>query len=171
MHERAMHRSDTTSSLQRREHPAAKRRRRANRGLASLAFLGAMLWSVVADAQTAPHTGRATIDTNGDRALDEQELRAAVAASFKAADADADGYLTADEARAARMAGDVERMTRGLGALLGARGRNAETATERFARLDADGDGRISQKEFVDAPHPLLRFDADGDGRVTREEI
>jgi hypothetical protein len=54
---------------------------------------------------------------------------------------------------------------------LGARGRNAETADERFARLDADRDGCIAEKELVGAPHPLLRFDADGDNRVTREEI
>ena len=101
--------------------------------------------------------------------LDERELRAAAEATFKTADANGDGYLTAEEARAARMAGDVERTTRGLGGLLGARGRNA--AAERFERLDADGDGRIAENEFVSAPHPLLRFDADGDRRVTREEI
>ena len=69
------------------------------------------------------------------------------------------------------MAGEVERTSRGLGTLIGRRGRGAETAAERFERLDADGDGRIAEKEFLDAPHPLLRLDADGDGLVTREEI
>jgi Ca2+-binding EF-hand superfamily protein len=111
------------------------------------------------------------MDQNGDGVLDEQELRAAAEMTFKTADANNDGYLTTGEIGAARMAGDVERTTRGPRALLGARGRGAETAAERFERLDADGDGRISQQEFVDAPHPLLRFDEDGDGRVTREEI
>jgi Ca2+-binding EF-hand superfamily protein len=55
--------------------------------------------------------------------------------------------------------------------LLGPRGRYAETAAERFERLDSDNDARISDDEFLDAPHPLLRFDVDGDKRVTREEI
>jgi EF hand len=165
-----MHRSETTLSFQRPEHPAPQMPRRAGRGLASLVLLGSALGTFVAAAQTAPQpAGRATIDLNGDGVLDEQELRAATVATFETADADSDGYLTADELSAARMAGDVERRTRGLGPLLGARG--AETAAERFERLDADRDGRIAEKEFVDAPHPLLRVDADGDGRVTREEI
>jgi hypothetical protein len=130
-------------------------------------FLGST-WAAFAAAAQA---GRATIDSNGDGVLDEQELRAATKATFETADADNDGYLTADELGAARMAGVVERRTRGLGALLCQRGRDAETAAERFERLDADSDGRVAEKEIVDAPHPLLRFDADGDGRVTREEI
>jgi hypothetical protein len=54
----------------------------------------------------------------------------------------------ADELGAARMAGDIERRTRGLGALLSQPSRNAETAAERFDRLDADGDGRIAEQEF-----------------------
>ncbi|HEY3518202.1 MAG TPA: hypothetical protein VGL98_14230 [Gammaproteobacteria bacterium] len=126
------------------------------------------MWATFA---VAAQTTRATIDSNGDGVLDEHELRAAAEATFVGADGDADGYLTVDEMSAARMAGDIERRARGLGVLLGARGRNAETAAERFERLDADGDGRIAEKEFVDAPHPLLRFDTDGNGRVTREEI
>jgi Ca2+-binding EF-hand superfamily protein len=148
----------------------ARTPRRTKGGLASLVFLGSVLATVAVAAQ-APPAGRATMDANGDGVLDEHELHAAKATTFETADADGDGYLTADELRAARMAGDVDRKTRGLGVLLGARGRDAETIAERFERLDADGDGRIAEKEFVDAPHPLLRFDADGDGRVTREEI
>ena len=132
-----------------------------------LLLLGSALVSFAAAAQT----GRATIDSNGDSVLDEQELRAAVEATFESADTDGDGYLTKDELGAARMAGDVERQRRGLGALLGPRGRDAETPAERFERFDANHDGRIAEQEFVTTPHPLLRFDADGDGRVTRDEI
>jgi Ca2+-binding EF-hand superfamily protein len=39
-------------------------------------------------------------------------------------------------------------------------------------RIDGDGDGRISEAEFVGAPNPLLeRFDGDRDGRITRAEM
>jgi len=148
-----------------------QRPRRAGRFLPALVLLGSALGALAAAAQTAPRGTRAVIDTNNDGVLDEHELRAARAATFERADADGDGYLTADESDAARMAGDVGPRSRGLGGALGRRFGNAETADERFERLDADKDGRISEQEFVDAPHPLLRFDADGDGRVTREEI
>ena len=151
-----MHRSEAQS----RSQPA--------RRMASLLLIGCAFGAFAAAPQTVPQP-RATLDLNGDGVLDEPELRAAAEATFKTADADGDGYLTAEEARMARMAGDVERTTRGLGGLLGGRGR--KPAAERFERLDADGDGRIAEDEFVGAPHPLLRFDADGDRRVTREEI
>lgn len=111
------------------------------------------------------------MDTNNDGVLDAAELRASREQTFERADADGDGYLTRGESEAAVMAGDVVRSSRGLGALLPRRFGNAETAKQRFERLDADGDGRISEQEFVDAPHPLLRFDRDGDDAVTREEI
>jgi Ca2+-binding EF-hand superfamily protein len=162
-----MQRSGTATSMPRHEHFATRVRRR----LASFVLLGSALTAFAAAAQTPSRSaGRATIDLNGDGVLDEQELHAAKVTAFENADADGDGYLTADELGNARMAGDVERRTRGLGALIG-RGRGAETAAERFERLDADGDGRIAEKELIDVPHPLLRLDADGDGRVTREEI
>ena len=160
-----------TATVRQLEHPAA-RRPRAGRHLMALALLCSAFGAFMVAAQTAPpRAGRATIDSNGDGALDEHELRAAAEATFETADADGNGYLTAAELGAARMAGDVERRTRGLGALLGPRGRYAETAAERFERLDSDNDGRISRNEFLDAPHPLLRFDVDGDKRVTHEEI
>ena len=159
------------ASLRPPEHPAAHRRR-AGRHLMALALLCSAFGAFTVAAQTAPpRAGRATIDSNGDGALDEHELRAAAETTFETADADGNGYLTAEELGAARMAGDVERRTRGLGALLGPRGRYAETAAERFERLDSDDDARISRNEFLEAPHPLLRFDVDGDKRVTREEI
>lgn len=154
-------------------HPqqTAPKTRRAWHGLTRLALVGSALVACAAAAQSPRAAARGTMDTNGDGALDAQELHAAKVATFERADADGDGYLTAEEAQAARMAGDVERRTRGITVLLPRRVRNAESAEERFERLDADGDGRISEKEFLDAPHALLRFDTDGDGRVTREEI
>lgn len=101
-----MHRPHATPTFP--EHSAAKR---VGCRLAWLMFLGCT-WAAFA---AAAQTGRATNDSNGDGVLDEQELRAAAKATFAGADADADGYLTIDELSAARMAGDVERRTRGLG--------------------------------------------------------
>lgn len=166
-----MYRTDASS------HPrffraAAGGRRGAILGLAALAILGLAGGVQQAAAQPGPRAGtRATIDANNDGVLDAQELRAAREATFDGADANRDGYLTKDELENGRMAGDVNRTSRGLGPVLRARGRHGDTMAERFERLDTDGDNRVSRNEFLAAPHPLLRFDADGDGAVTREEL
>src|SRR5688572_13769925 len=139
------------------------------RALPALAATGLTLIAGAAAAQTAPQAGRgrATLDANGDGVIDQEELRAARRTAFALGDADRDGYLTRDEQTA--VVGDVEARTRGVG-LIRRFGGAAETAQERFERLDANADGRISEEEFVAAPHPLLRFDTDGDGRLTRAE-
>lgn len=144
----------------------------AKKLFAGFALAALSLSPFVATAQNGPRGApRATLDTNSDGVVDEQELRAALEAAFARADADGDGYLVAGELGAARMAGDAERMTRGPRMMPGGRGRGAETIEERLKRLDTDGDGRVAKQEFLAARHPLLRFDADGDGRLTREEL
>ncbi len=40
----------------------------------------------------------------------------------------------------------------------------------RFAALDANGDGIPDANEIASAPQALARLDKDGDGKVTREE-
>jgi hypothetical protein len=41
-----------------------------------------------------------------------------------------------------------------------------------FAYFDENKDGRVSRREFVDAPSPFfLRFDKNGDCKVTSEEL
>lgn len=42
---------------------------------------------------------------------------------------------------------------------------------EHFAKMDADGDGKISAAEFKGADHPrMMGVDADGDSRITKAE-
>jgi hypothetical protein len=40
-----------------------------------------------------------------------------------------------------------------------------------LARVDADGDGRISREGWGRKPEAFARLDADGDGYLTREEM
>jgi hypothetical protein len=128
--------------------PGKQRWRRAGRLLPALVLLGSALGALTATAQTAPQGTRAVIDTNDDGVLDEQELRAARAATFERADADGDGYLTSGESTAAGMAGDVTRRSRGLGPVLGRRFGNAETV---------DGDGRVTRDEIERGRKPMRR--------------
>lgn len=151
-------------------HGAKTTRRQAQIVLAAVALGAVSLSPLTATAQNGSRSAtRATLDTNGDGILDEQELRASMEAAFARADADGDGYLTAGELGAARMAGDGDRRTRGPGFALGGR-RGGETLEERVKRLDTDRDGRVAKQEFLAVPHPLLRLD-DGDGRLTRDEL
>ena len=94
-------------------------------------------------------------DTNGDGLISRQEAAALprIAKNFDAIDANRDGQVTADELRA------FHKSQRG----------------EHWKRLDTDGDGRISKAEAqANAPRLSERFaeiDANGDGFVTPEEM
>ncbi len=50
-------------------------------------------------------------------------------------------------------------------------GQQAPTAAELIAKLDADGDGKISESEFDGPAEHFAQFDADGDGYLTTSEI
>jgi hypothetical protein len=90
------------------------------------------------------------LDADRDGRIVAAEVEAKRKARFAAADADADGKLSALEFDAMRRAMQTERM---------------------FARLDADGDGFVSDTEAsAREPRMLGRLDADGDGAVTRDE-
>lgn len=104
------------------------------------------------------------LDGNGAVTVAEaQERRGDVFASF---DADEDGYMTAeeyvlfDEARA----NDMEANAGGHG-----HGKMMRAADGmRLQVNDADGDGRVSQAEFVNAAESWVAdMDRDGDGVVT----
>lgn len=92
----------------------------------------------------------AAMDVNGDGQLTRAEAEAGRAAMFARLDADHDGYLSTSE----RAALAQRPMGRGL------------------ANADADGDGRISQAEFMGQPYRgFNRLDANRDGVVSTAEM
>lgn len=100
-------------------------------------------------------------DTNADGMISREEAQAALprlAENFDAIDANKDGQITFEEMRNARLAHRA-----------GGHGRG-----EGWKRLDANGDGKLSREEVADAPRLLERFDAvdaDRDGFLTFEEL
>ena len=100
-------------------------------------------------------------DTNGDGMLSRDEAKALpkLARHFDEIDANHDGQVTADELRAYHQAMRAGRKEKGA---------------ERFKKLDADGDGRISRAEAQAAPRLAAHFDdldANKDGFLTPDEL
>jgi len=113
------------------------------------------------------------LDLNGDGVVDKSELEAARRTAFARADNDHDGYITEAEAQSllqelrAQGAAGQRPLYRGR---LAAR-RPAEQAN-LLARFDSNGDGRVSEAEFVDLEHPFgALFDGNGDGQITKAEM
>lgn len=113
-------------------------------------------------------------DLDGDGAVslaEAQERRSDVFASF---DADEDGYLTAEEYQVfdQARANDIEANAgqHGMG-----KGHGAMTRAADGMRLDvndADGDGRVSQAEFLTGAEGWITgMDRDGDGVVTAADF
>lgn len=95
------------------------------------------------------------------------------------ADANKDGMIVRDEFLAAR----AERFTRMDGNSDGfvdsadhpehkAQARHGERVAKMHARMDADGDGKLSKDEFVNAATPLFdRVDADHNSVLDAQEL
>lgn len=139
---------------------------------AAMAFVS---FAAAAAHWEGPQPGRIfeKLDANEDAVVDAQELLVSRREVFARADADSDGYVTDDEA---------QNLREGLRAHGGAGQRSllrTRFATRRpaeqanlLARFDSDGDGRVTEAEFLGADHPFLaRFDGNGDGRLTRAEV
>jgi len=99
-------------------------------------------------------------DTNADGMISKDEAKASMPRlheNFDAIDADRNGQISVEELRNAR----------GMHRAGGARG-------EGWKQWDADGDGRLSRDEVAKAPRLSQQFDAidaDKDGHLTAEEL
>ncbi|MEH6807572.1 MAG: EF-hand domain-containing protein [Hyphomonas oceanitis] len=97
------------------------------------------------------------VDANGDGDISKAEVEAFQAKIFAEADANKDGSLTLAEMNAHHEAMEAKR--------------KAERQQAMFAKLDTDGNGKISKAEFETRPmRGMERMDTDGDGTVTEEE-
>ncbi len=112
-------------------------------------------------------------DKDGDGKVTEAEVRAVAEAKFRTADKSGDGQLDDQErtemfeAHRAARAGDGNAPPRMMG-----RGRGPGEGMGPMARMDADGDGKVSSAEFVDGHVALFKkVDESGSGAVSLEEI
>lgn len=133
-------------------------------------------------------------DADGSGAIDQEELKTALAAKsgdgrgpdaeelFAALDADGDGLVTEDEHEEGLAALHKDLAQASMMTNLGMSA--SSLAQELFAETDADGDGNITEEELteavaakadaqgaeVDAAELFAALDADGDGLVTAAE-
>ncbi len=124
------------------------------------------------------------LDRNADGFVDRAEMAAASDRMFGRFDTDKDGSVSREEAIARMQARARARAAEAAAAAAPAatpEGAEAREARERrraervgqwFARLDGDGDGRVTREEFkARREATFARFDKDGDGRLSRDEM
>lgn len=127
----------------------------------TLLLLGAASASA-AGAENARQMFR-QMDQNGDRSLQFAEIQAARARLFDRLDTNRNGLLDAKE---------IEQATRRLGEARNVQIASAEGLGAQAARMDRDGDGRISRDEFARfIPDRLLRADTNGDRSLSLREL
>ncbi len=133
--------------------------------LAGVVFLGTIGIISPAMAERGPGEGALSgfnfdrLDGDKDGKVTKAEIEAARSARVKAADANGDGLMSAQELAAMQLADMTERV-------------NARAA-EMVRRLDSDGDGLLSAAEMAARPgawQVFDRIDADGDGAISRQE-
>jgi len=111
------------------------------------AFAGAALIALAATAASAQPAERGRFA----QPLTRAAVEARVEAGFARVDANRDGFVTQDEARAMGQARRAQRQNRGgdhAGQRAERREGQGERRAEAFARLDANRDGMISRAEF-----------------------
>lgn len=95
-------------------------------------------------------------DTNGDGVITRVEFRSACERGFAALDRNGDGYIDRSD----------------MSSRLAARQKAQDRLARMTARLDKDGDNRISRAEFVDGLAPLFDLaDTDHNGELSKEEM
>lgn len=142
--------------------------------LATAAIAGSAL---AQQATSAPGQNRhgdfKSMDTNNDGVIDRSEAAAYphLAAMFDTIDVNKDGRIDASE-RAQHHAKTGKRGGPGKGARGAGRGHRG--GMDGIARLDTNGDGRVSQEEAAKTPRVAEKFtamDANKDGYLVRSEV
>ncbi|HUG71500.1 MAG TPA: hypothetical protein VMM76_27390 [Pirellulaceae bacterium] len=113
------------------------------------------------------------LDTNGDGRLTAREIYGAPAV-LKALDDDQDGQLQSHEIPGSMAVGFVRGDANQDNALLVmpavSRRGDDETLPAWFMGMDSNGDGDISQREFLGSREKFQQLDTDGDGFVSGDE-
>ncbi|MFK7751154.1 MAG: EF-hand domain-containing protein [Sedimentitalea sp.] len=130
-------------------------------GLSVIAALALGVTAVVAkdrgkDRGMGHNISFETLDTDSSGEISKAELAQTGTARFAATDTNSDGLLSRDEMLAAAQA------------------RNEERVDHMLERMDADGDGAISESELPkrrNAARMFDRIDADGSGGISAEEF
>ncbi|WP_407492770.1 EF-hand domain-containing protein [Pseudooceanicola sp. MF1-13] len=110
-----------------------------------------------------PRMDFATMDTNGDGQITQEELTASAAARFAEADTNGDGSLSVEEMVARMQARAEERQDDRL-----------QRGAERMMnRMDQNDDGVLSADEMRprNADRMFARLDADDNGSISEEEL
>lgn len=174
--------------------------KRSTLAFASIAAIALALPLTAQAGPGKGHRGHAghlmEMDANADGNITRAEADASLAARFASIDANSDGFVSQDEmkahheARRAEMKANWEakkaeaeaagkpvregKMKRGKDPAKAAewQANRAEKAGERWAAMDADGDGQLSASEFT-AEHIKFfdRMDADSDGTLSKAEL
>jgi len=153
------------------------------KSLTAATLMGAVALGGLAQAQTAPAPRPAPVqpmkaDADGDGRITRAEFLARAEARFARLDTNRDGVVTREE----RRAGKTQKRHRGAGAMGGPFIPAQEAAPPRaggprgpgggLARMDADGDGRVTRAEFDAASAARFdRMDTNRDGRVDATEL
>jgi Ca2+-binding EF-hand superfamily protein len=115
----------------------------------------------------------AVLDTNHDERLDTREQEAA-AQRLASLDRDGDGLVTPEDIPEAMVIGLARGSLENIDALFTPPPvivrSPAENAPRWFTAMDANGDGAISQREFLGSPEKFAEFDADKNGLLELAE-
>jgi Ca2+-binding EF-hand superfamily protein len=113
-------------------------------------------------------------DLNGDGKVSQSEMARGVAVTFAALDTDKDGKLSANEianAKATMKAHRKQARAAGGGKLHYVKF-PAKKVSKRFDKIDANGDGVISERELTQVSERMFqRRDKDGDGYITNADF